>query len=953
MPHIQQLVRLRPEVVEGDLHGIISLYALLDHDTAAFERDPQRVFRATYPSAALRQLLNRLHTSLSSRNADRKGNFVVSGGYGSGKSHLLLTLYHVLAHPDQARPWLAEHEIDFDPPQDAVVVLMPMTNLTQPESDAPVEYLWTPIFAALGYAGFHHTGSNFPTVKDLRKAVAGRKVFLIVDEIERWFMPIRDRHQAEANVSFLQNLTEFARDPNHGLFVFLTLLMLEPRIGNVVGRDDAFFEDLTQAPDRRQVVMHRLVEAVERPAAEQVVDGYLEQYRPVDAHLRIGDYNRYRQQMLECYPFHPQVIEAVFERYSSVARREETSYQNSRGALYLLAHVLQETLPPAHGGTGQLQERDLLLPGDISLTVERLTDDLVNLDPRLVEIARENVARSVEQGVPHAAPILSTVLLYSLGDPRAERRLGAEFGEVLLGTLRPGDGSGEPVTASSVQMVLQQLEETALNLHVEPHPPRWLFRSEVNVVAQINRRARSVGREAAQKLVVKTLKDLVGGTVYVFPFEEVPDQRELTLVLTTERLESEDILSRLYYGRAYPNGLIIVDPRDMASVAEDPDLLWVAKRIEAAEALRFDLVGDPETQRRVADFLEGSSGVRTGLRDRLRDRYGAWRAPIYDPERGDLTFTRVEVPLERAAIYRAVEQRYDAARFRQNVMEAVESRSTPPTVADVQADFLRQRSFAKPVWEGRPSDAPIDRAIGDLVAQARLEIVKGGDERYLCGRDPGPLQPQWALAVPPETHKPRLRLDEALRTLVQTHPQGLTVREVREHCYQVGTQFPGEVVDAGRVDAHLADLLARRELETPQVGIALQGPLPDGLVVRPRHTVAGDVAEMPRGPELLSFGPGQVPQLKTDVVRLVDKTDRLSQVTVHYRCKLYGEDLVAHQALVGLEEGGSVGDAVLTLSWTLQEVPLQDRDGLMALLNRLPHPHICEVTVYVQRQKGR
>jgi hypothetical protein len=263
------LVKLRPEVVEGNLHGIISLYALLDQDPAAFEGNPHRVLRATYPSVALTGLLRRLQTSLRSDDADRKGNFIIGGGYGSGKSHLLLTLYHVLAHPEQSRPWLAEHEIDFDPPQDAAVVLMPMTNLTQPGSGAPVEYLWTPIFAALGYDGFRHTGSNFPTVVDLRKAVAGRKVFLVIDEIERWFMPIRDRHQAEANVSFLQNLTEFARNPDNSLFVFLTLLMLEPRIGNIVGRDDAFFEDLTQAPDRRQVVLYRLVEEVTKAGAKQ------------------------------------------------------------------------------------------------------------------------------------------------------------------------------------------------------------------------------------------------------------------------------------------------------------------------------------------------------------------------------------------------------------------------------------------------------------------------------------------------------------------------------------------------------------------------------------------------------------------------------------------------------------------------------------------------------------
>jgi hypothetical protein len=950
MPYIHQLVRLRPEVVEGRLHGIISLYALLDEERS-FEGDASRVLAATYPSAALNRLLRRLQTSITAQDADRKGNFIISGGYGAGKSHLLLALYHVLASPAQARPWLAEHEIRFEPPDNAIVVLMPMTNLTQPATGAPVEYLWTPIFDALDYNEFRHTGSNVPTVNDLRRAVAGRKVFVIVDEIERWFMPIRDRHQAEANITFLQNLTEFSRDPDNGLFLFMTLLMLEPRIVNIVGRDDAFFDDLTQAPDRRQVVLYRLVEQVEETGARQVVEAYLDQYRPVDVQVRIGDYNHYRQQMLLCYPFHPQTIEVVFERYSSVARREETSYQNSRGALYLLAHALQETLPPPAGNGGALQERDLILPGDISLGIERLVDDLINLDPRLVDIARDNVARSVEARVSHAASILSTVLLHSLGDPQAERRLGATFGEVLLGTLRPGDGSREAVTPSSVEMALHELEDTALNLHIDPHPPRWLLKAEVNIVAQINRRAKSMAVEKAQELLVYTIKDLVGGIAYVYPFEEVPDVRELTLVLTTGRLESDEILDRLYYGRAFPNALIIVDPRHMASVADDPDLLWMARRIKAAEALRYDLVGDPPAQQRVADFLEGTSGQRQALRERLRGDYGAWRAPIYDPDRGDLTFTRAEVPLNRGAILRAVEGRYDAARFRQNVMEAIETRSTPPTVADVRAEFLRQRSFAKPVLDGRPSDAPIDQAIRDLVIEARLEIVRGGDERYVCGRDPGQLQSQWTVGVPSESHRPRLQVDRVVRELVEQHPDGLSVNELRERLFQVALDFPGETVDAGRVDAQLSDMLARREVEAPQGTAVPRGSLPDDLLIRPARQADGLPRQVPEVPEMVSIGPGPVAQAKTDAVRLLNVTDRLSEVIIGYRCTLHGNDILAHRDLIGLE-GDDPGDGALPLSWTWQDVPVQSRDLLVALLNRLPHPLICEVTVRMRRQRA-
>jgi hypothetical protein len=45
----------------------------------------------------------------------------------------------------------------------------------------------------------------------------------------------------------------------------------------------------------------------------------------------------------------------------------------------------------------------------------------------------------------------------------------------------------------------------------------YSLHAEVNIVVQINRRARSIARESAQELLVKTLRKLVGGTVYVFP----------------------------------------------------------------------------------------------------------------------------------------------------------------------------------------------------------------------------------------------------------------------------------------------------------------------------------------------------------------------------------------------------------------------------------------------------
>ena len=94
-----------------------------------------------------------------------------------------------------------------------------------------------------------------------------------------------------------------------------------------------------------------------------------------------------------------------------------------------------------------------------------------------------------------------------------------------------------------------------------------------------------------------------------------------------------------------------------------------------------------------------------------------------------------------------------------------------------------------------------------------------------------------------------------------------------------------------------------------------------------------------------------MPQLKTDVVRLIDTSDRLSQVTISYRCTLRNDDLATHRDLVGLG-ADDPGDTILTLSWALRDTPITDRDSLLALLNRLPHPNICEVTIHLRREKA-
>ena len=922
MPCVSDISKPRPEVESGQLHGIVSLYTLLDESEDVFESDAGRVLRATYPSDALRRLLARLATTLSESDADRKGNFIISGGYGSGKSHLLLVLYHLLNNRKAGAEWLAEHGVDFTPPEQAVAVLMPRNQLTMPGKDG-VDYLWEPIFHGLGYDGFKHTGSNFPTAKHLKEAAAGRRVFLVIDEIERWFMPIDDPHQAEASVTFLQNLIEFSKDPDNGMITFITLLMLEPRICNVIQRDEVFAEDLTQAPDRERVVHHRLVDSVDLDAAAEVIEPYLDAYRAVDSHVRIGNYDDYRQRMLTCYPFHPETIDVVFQRYSSVARREDTSYQNSRGALYLLAHALQQTIPSDDPGRGQLSDLDLIRPGDISLIVDRLCDDLRNLNPALLDRACGNVHTSA--ATEHSAPVLSTIFLHSLGEPEEERQLGAEFGEILLGAVAPEGAPHGAATASEIHACLQKLDDTALNLHIEDDPTRWLFKMKINLIAQVNRRARSLSSEAASGVLVDKIREEVGADdrVAVFPEDEVPDRRDIVLVVSTKRLDSEEIIDKLYRGRSNPNGLVIVDPREAGSLTDDPDLVRMAQRILAAKDIQKDIVGDLEAGKQLQQIIVTQTGQ---LQQRIRDRYGAWLTPIVDAETGHLTFRRSEVRLDRTAILSRVEERYDDHHYERAVMGCVRDTKPPPTVADIVAEFYRQHSFPKPVYGSRPSDERIHQAIRELTRRAELEVVRGGDAHYTCGEDPGILQTSWTVILPEHPPPPPELPNTVLAFVRRLGDKGAAVQAVRAHC-ETETGEQGARIEAAEVDECVKTLVKEQKLELVGLPSVPEAPLPDDQLVR--------LWEAPP-PERVAIGPVSIAQAVTSVIQELKPTDRVCNVEITVKQGASGKAVSdEYRELLGLADLALGGDVEVSGTWQIRKAPVTDRDGIRALLKAL------------------
>jgi hypothetical protein len=937
MPSFTELVELRPEVTDPRraLHGIVSLSDVISDQADAVERSDEAFLDLTYPSEALARLLARLNTTFHDVGGDRKGLFVIRGGYGSGKSHILVALYHLLRGSSIAHAWLKQHQVSFVPPDGVEIILMPMINLRLRNGHG-ARYLWEPIFEGLGYDGFvPGPGSYFPTEHHIREALAGRRAALIVDELERWLLPIGEAAQRQANLTFLQNLTSYAQDGSRGLLVLITLLGLEPEVDTLISRADRWEDDLTGSPDRASMVLHRLVRSVDRERAEEVVGAYTELYQAARESFGDVDLRGYQDLMLAAYPFHPEVVRNVFDRYSSVARAEERSYQNSRGALRLLGHMLEVA---SDGDGSQLNHKDLLLTGDIAIDIRRISNDLNNLNPKLLQVARQDLQESMSAGVQLARPVLSAALLHSLGDPEEERLLGAQMPDLLFACLRPG---ADGLTPTDVETALGKLGLTAVHLHHETNPERWRFKESVNLEAQVIRRAGRIEGEKAVAEIVNTLHELVRDC-YVHPHETAPDRAELAIVLCDRKLADQEILDQLYHGRHFPNGLVIVEPRDHGALTDNPDILALAKRRLAAKEMQAPDAGMVALE--AGDLLAAiEERYHKLLKRRLQDSYGLWRRPVAGG--AELRFAAQTVVLSSDDILRAVADRYSVGDYRSKVLELVESKAMPVSVAEVCQSFYRQRTFPKPMSAGRPSDEGIHEAIRELVTNRQLTLIKEGDAHFVCGSDPGFLQERWSLRPARHEDFPEVDISRVIYQTAEQEPL-LTLREAREQVHGQAVRQDLRAVTDDDIYTTIQEMAVSGQLEIPEWDHETPvRQLPESTVIqRPQ-------APARRAPtwEALHVGPASRHTAITELTRQVGKTDALRDVEIEVEhTALRGNIGTLYEALVSTSEWQ---EGRLHVRWTLSEVNIRNRDGLLQLLQQLSIPDDAHVNVRFQRQR--
>ncbi len=553
------LLKPRPEALSGEIEGIIDLANRDDPRRRKLEARPDLFFDLTYPTADVRRVVDLLDQRFGQRG-NTPGLFLFEGLKGSGKSHLLLLVYHLFKHPKEARRWLDRHGLTCRIPEGIIPVVNKFTDL-------PLLSVWDFVFEQV--VGRRPAKSVLqPSLAEAEAALAGRQVVLIFDELEQGVRVLPDQAVKAQNIAFLQMLSEWGHRSSQ-VTLFASIYSDQEEPGATLKRVQACRVQFAQAPDRARVVLHRIFENFLdfRPeSAAPTVESHLNVWRrhvPLDA-------DEHRRLMLDSFPFSPDLLDIMLRRVPA-----RGGFQNVRGALGFLAHLVRLTHAAA----------DLITPGHANILDREVAVRLGDLDPGSDLITRAQGCLNDLKTYSYATEIASATLLYTLTGLDA-RTHGATREELIRSVLRPGSDIND------FEQSLRAFGKYAAYFHQSEG--RHFFDRGENADAKVEFESLKVADDQARATLRALWRDELfrepvavvwrGAEETRVDLEELEKDR-LRWVLAPRRLSPED-RQALYHGLSVRNQVILLEPKDPAvNLEAHPDLLKWAKRLIAAQRL--------------------------------------------------------------------------------------------------------------------------------------------------------------------------------------------------------------------------------------------------------------------------------------------------------------------------------------------------------------------------------
>lgn len=536
--------------------------------------DPEQFFRKTFMTRSLERLLEGVLARLAGIEGRGAPILRLETPFGGGKTHTMAAIFHLTCHPEVAeeqdaiRPILANLNLRTIPRNIKLAALDGRgldVRERRTEEGIAIRTLWGELAYRLGGTD----GYELMADADKERLAPGSErmtellkryqpLVILMDEVLEYLVKARgvkvgDSNLMEQTGTFLGALTAaVSACPNAVLIVALPASSLEVPAESrevaerlfqyakkVLGRmelvETPVAQDEVFGVLRRRLLRKIGVERDHKKAVEALQDYYSEYARFFPERLRSPDY---KQRMLSAYPFHPALIDLLYERWGP-----HPQFQRTRGALRLLALVLRRLWQQRPGSALLIQ------PHHVDLSDRHIRGEVVRLlDGGFDAIITGDIlqrAGEIERGLggDYAREQLSKgastcALLYSITS--GARDVGATEEEIRTALLRPD------INPAMISEVLGRLRDGLWYLRYRDR--RYYFTSRPNLNKVILDFEEEIARdeERLTQEFNKWLQKVAGkgeGTfqVVIAPSEPtvVPDNARPTLVVISPEVKDE------------------------------------------------------------------------------------------------------------------------------------------------------------------------------------------------------------------------------------------------------------------------------------------------------------------------------------------------------------------------------------------------------------------------------
>jgi hypothetical protein len=715
MTKIKDIISPREEVLEKNIEPTVQAHKV-DSEEERIESSAAKFLRTTYPSNSIKNVIERANQKIKFQ--DNQGGFLLLGPYGSGKSHALITLYHLFNSPNEADEWTNSWNIDFDIPEDSNSIII------SSQTEDP-DRLWEPIFKKAGKKELLEDVGRYPTTDTIEELIGEETFAIFFDEIETWwesFEDSKDKSLKEQNKFFLQNLLEVANDKNRQLFTFITLLDKSDELKEILNRTGPVAEDVSTSGDKEKIIRHRLFdnpdENMDEEKAVEIIKQYIEGYSPP---IELENEKRFEKEFIDSYPFHPQALEIIGNIYEGSKER-----QNVRGEMRVLADTIAE----------RSDETDAILLSDISEQPFKMIDrDLVG------KCVNDSEKRT--DGVSYGPEILRSILFYSL----EEETGAATEHDVLLATLKPTEG----MTVTDLSMSIESLIGKAHYLHKDDG--HYQMKNEYNIAALIQKEKSEVDDDEAEEEIGNIVrKDIFDNQAHIYiqgeENDQIPDHSEVTFVVSLKSLgdeeQTKDELDDFFHGRNYQNTVVFIVPNN-GGPAADSEIREKTKRVIAANNLKNRL---DEKKSEIDKVLREE---KQELKNAIKDKFGYWIK--WSSQGSGHEVNAIKRPIDPAIREIREEIRTDPGVIKKNILSEVEGESNGKKVGTILNDFKKMRKYPLIDNENNFYTA-IKQIAGEKI------FVQGERGKIYRDRAPNEIKDDYALLDPEYAPSPEIEEDE-------------------------------------------------------------------------------------------------------------------------------------------------------------------------------------------------